>query len=883
MTAFDARYDVTLLDDNTVHLFNEGTLDHAHYVLGAHLHVADGVAGTYFAVWAPNAAAVSVVGDFNDWSRKAHPMRLHGGSGIWEIFVAGIGHGDPYKYHVVSRNERYRVDKADPYGYHCEVGPKTASKVWNLDYEWHDGAWMEQRATRRAMDGPMSIYEVHIGSWMRVPDDGDRMLTYREIAPLLADYVTRMGFTHVELMPVMEHPFYASWGYQVTGYFAATSRYGTPQDLMFLIDTLHQHGIGVILDWVPSHFPTDAAGLSYFDGTHLYEHADPRKGHQPDWGSYIFNYGRFEVQNFLRSNALFWLERYHADGLRVDAVASMLHLNFSRKDGEWIPNEHGGHENLEAIDFLRRLNESTYRAHPDTETIAEDSTAWPMVTRPVYIGGLGFGLKWDMGWMHDTLKYFAEDPVYRSYHHQKITFRMMYAFSENYVLPISHDEVVHGKGSLINKMSGDNWTKRANLRALLGYMYGQTGKKFLFMGCEFGQYREWNHDTSIDWHLLQHPAHRGLQQWVADLNVLYRDEPAMHELDNEPAGFEWVDCNDADQSIVSFLRYNRDRSRAMLVVCNFTPVPRPGFRVGVPESQRWDEVLNSDAPTYGGSGWGNLGGVETEGIPLHGRPASLTLVLPPLSVSFFRMVPLPLADVVDETEPTKDGTADLELAALVAATLEEVPDVTEVTLDVAPAVDDVPSPESTDAGAMTASVAATDASISTATATPNTQRAGKAASKEPSTARRVGRSATKGAPTSAKAHGEVPVGLARERAEKSGATPKSRPTTRKSTKKSTKKSTQKSTQRATKRTSNTAIATATKTAAEASPEASPEATAESAANPTGKASITAAGAENAGAPATSNRGAPTVRASAGSEGTESPYAPSPDDPTPGQR
>ena len=641
MTAHHARYDVTLLDDTIVHLFNEGTLDHAHHVLGAHPHVADGVEGTYFAVWAPNAASVAVVGDFNGWNRGAHVMRMRGGSGIWEIFVAGVGHGMPYKYHVVSRSDRYTVDKADPYGYHCEIGPKTASIVWNLEYEWNDAAWLEQRSKRRTMDGPMSIYEVHLGSWMRVPEEGNRMLGYREIAPRLADYVTRMGFTHVELMPVMEHPFYASWGYQVTGYFAATSRYGTPQDLMYLIDTLHQRGIGVILDWVPSHFPTDAAGLSYFDGTHLYEHADPRKGHQPDWGSYIFNYGRFEVQNFLRSNALFWLEKYHADGLRVDAVASMLTLDFSRKEGEWLPNEHGGRENLEAIDFLRRLNESVYREHPDTETIAEDSSAWPLVTRPVYIGGLGFGLKWDMGWMHDTLEYFALDPIYRSYHHQKITFRMMYAFAENYVLPISHDEVVHGKGSLINKMSGDNWTKRANLRALLGYQYGQTGKKFLFMGCEIGQFREWNHDSSIDWHLLQHAEHRGLQQWVADLNALYRDEPAMHEMDNEPGGFEWVDCNDADQSIVSFLRYNRDRTRAMLAVCNFTPVPRGSFRVGVPESERWDEVLNSDATTYGGSGWGNMGGVTTEEQPKHGRPASINIVLPPLSISFFRMVPRP--------------------------------------------------------------------------------------------------------------------------------------------------------------------------------------------------------------------------------------------------
>jgi len=635
------------LDAPSLHLFNEGTLDHAHHLLGARPHVADGVEGTYFAVWAPNATAVSVVGDFNAWSRDAHPMQLHGGSGIWETFVPGIGHGTHYKYHVVGAGGRYRVDKTDPYGYYAEVAPRTASIVWNMDYTWGDSEWMTRRAGRRAMDGAMSVYEVHLGSWMRVPEEGNRSFTYREIAPLLADYVERMGFTHVELMPVMEHPFYGSWGYQVTGYFAATSRYGTPQDLMFLIDTLHQRNIGVILDWVPSHFPTDAHGLSYFDGTHLYEHEDPRKGHQPDWGSYIFNYGRYEVQNFLRSNAVFWLETYHADGLRVDAVASMLYLDFSRKEGEWIPNRYGGRENLEAIDFLRRLNESVYREHPDTETIAEDSTAWPLVTRPVYVGGLGFGMKWDMGWMHDTLAYFALDPIHRRYHHQKITFRMMYAFSENYVLPISHDEVVHGKGSLLNKMAGDHWQKRANMRLLLGYMFGQTGKKFLFMGCEFGQTREWNHDSSLEWHLLQYPEHRGLQQWVADLNKLYTSEAAMHELDNDPQGFEWVDCNDAAQSIVSFLRLSRDRSRAVLATCNFTPVPRVGFRVGVPPSERWEEILNSDAVAYGGAGWGNFGGVATEDSPLHGREASITITLPPLSIAFFRMVP--------KAEPQADG------------------------------------------------------------------------------------------------------------------------------------------------------------------------------------------------------------------------------------
>ncbi|MEP7345418.1 MAG: 1,4-alpha-glucan branching protein GlgB, partial [Gemmatimonadaceae bacterium] len=643
----DARYDVTLLDPNMLHLFNEGTLDHAHRALGAHLHVHDGVAGTYFAVWAPNAASVSVIGDFNGWRKMRHKMHVHGHSGIHEAFIPGVGRGALYKYYVVGRTRGYRVDKADPYGIRQQQAPYTASIVWDLDYKWGDDAWTRRRAKSRALEEPMSIYEVHLGSWARIPEEGNRSLTYREMAPRLADYVTRMGFTHVELMPVMEHPFYGSWGYQITGYFAPTDRYGSPQDLMFLIDTLHQRGIGVLLDWVPSHFPKDAHGLSYFDGTHLYEHADPRMGVQPEWDSFIFNYGRHEVQNFLVSNALFWLEKYHADGLRVDAVASMLHLDHSRREGEWIPNRFGGRENLEAVDFLRRLNASVYRDHPDTVTIAEDSTAWPMVSRPVHLGGLGFGFKWDMGWMHDTLKYFALDPLFRKYDHQKVTFRMMYAFSENYVLPLSHDEVVHGKGSLINKMAGDAWQKRANLRLLFGYMYAQSGKKLLFMGGEFGQYREWNHDASLDWHLLQLPEHAALQKWVADLNALYRDQPALHELDCDQSGFEWVDCNDAEQGVVSLLRIGKDRQAIVLVVCNFTPVPRRRFRVGVPESLRWQEVLNSDAEEYGGAGWGNYGGVETEPTSLHGRPNSITLTLPPLSTLFFRMVSKPA--VVEET------------------------------------------------------------------------------------------------------------------------------------------------------------------------------------------------------------------------------------------
>ncbi len=648
-TAGDVRHDVTLLDDTVIHFFAEGTLDHAHRVLGAREHTApDGQTGTYFAVWAPNALGVSVVGDFNGWQRDRHPLRVHGGSGIWEGFIPGIGHGTPYKYHIAGPTRGYRVDKTDPYGYHAEVAPKTASIVWNMDYTWGDTEWRAQQARGNVLNKPMSIYEVHLGSWLRVPEDGNRSMTYREIAPRLAEYAVQTGFTHVELMPVMEHPFYGSWGYQICGYFAATSRYGTPQDLMFLIDTLHQAGVGVILDWVPSHFPTDAHGLSYFDGTHLYEHEDPKRGFQPDWQSYVFNYGRNEVQNFLRSNAVFWLEMFHADGLRVDAVASMLYNDFSRKEGEWIPNKYGGRENLEAVDFLRRFNEGVYRDHPHAVTIAEDSTAWPMVSRPPYLGGLGFGMKWDMGWMHDTLKYFALDPIHRTFHHQKVTFRMMYAFSENYVLAISHDEVVHGKASLIGKMAGDHWQRRANLRLLLGYQWAQSGKKLLFMGCEIGQWKEWNHDSSLDWHLLQHAEHLGIQRWITDLNTLYRTTASLHELDCEPTGFEWVDCNDAKQSVVSFLRYGKDRRDPTLVVCNFTPVPRPAYGIGVPDSERWEEVLNSDDVIYGGSGWGKRGTAVAEPVELHGRPCSISLDLPPLSILYLRPVLRPDADLIAE-------------------------------------------------------------------------------------------------------------------------------------------------------------------------------------------------------------------------------------------
>jgi 1,4-alpha-glucan branching enzyme len=629
-------FDVSLLTQDDLYLFNEGTHARLHSKLGAHPLTAEGTAGTYFAVWAPNAVQVSVMGEFNNWDKGSHGLRSKGRSGIWEGFIPGVSQGAIYKYHVISRYQGYQADKSDPLAFYSEVSPRTASIVWDLAYGWGDHEWMATRRNRNSLGAPMAIYEVHLGSWMRVPEEGHRYLTYRELAPKLADHVTRLGFTHVEFLPVMEHPFYGSWGYQCTGYYAPTSRYGTPQDLMYLIDYLHQRGIGVILDWVPSHFPTDEHGLGYFDGTHLYEHADMRQGLHPDWNSFIFNYGRNEVRSFLLSSALFWLEKYHIDGLRVDAVASMLYLDYSRKQGEWIPNQYGGRENIEAITFLRQFNEFVYKDFPDVQTFAEESTAWPMVSRPNYVGGLGFGMKWDMGWMHDTLAYMSRDPIYRPYHHNYLTFRMLYASTENFVLPLSHDEVVHGKGSLLGKMPGDEWQKFANLRLLYGYMYTQPGKKLLFMGGEFGQWREWNHDTSLDWHLCQDPAHARLQRWVEDLNQLYRREPGLYELDTHPAGFEWMDCNDTLLSVVSCLRRGRSTGDLILSVCNFTPVPRLNYRVGAPRGGFWREVLNSDAPDYGGSGYGNLGGVETAPIPCHGRPFSLNLTLPPLAVVFFK-------------------------------------------------------------------------------------------------------------------------------------------------------------------------------------------------------------------------------------------------------
>jgi 1,4-alpha-glucan branching enzyme len=630
------HYDVSLLGEQDLYLFNEGSHYRMFDKLGAHVMDPGSGLGTCFSVWAPNAREVSVIGAFNQWNPKTHVLRARGSSGIWEGFVPGVGKGTLYKFHIESHHHGHRADKTDPFGVFHEKAPRTASVVWDLDYQWNDRDWMQERVAHNALKAPISIYECHLGSWMRVPEDHNRPMTYRETAPKLAEYLNHMGFTHVEFLPVMEHPFYGSWGYQTTGYFAPTSRFGTPQDFMYLVDYLHQQGIAVLLDWVPSHFPSDGHGLAYFDGTHLFEHADSRQGFHPDWKTYIFNYGRSEVRSFLMSSAMFWLDKYHADGLRVDAVASMLYLDYSRKEGQWIPNKYGSRENLEAIDFLRRFNEETYKEHSDVQTIAEESTAWPMVSRPVYVGGLGFGMKWDMGWMHDTLKYLHEDPIHRQYHHNLLTFRMLYGFTENFVLPLSHDEVVHGKGSLLNKMPGDEWQKFANLRLLFAYMYAQPGKKLLFMGGEFGQSNEWSHDRALDWWLLQYPVHRGVQSWMRDLNHLYRNEKALHELDNDSAGFEWVDCNDAPMSVVSLLRKGKSPKDVMLVACNFTPVPREKYRVGVPTEGWWKEKLNSDGKEYAGSGIGNGGGVMAEPIEQHGRPFSIELTLPPLAAVFLK-------------------------------------------------------------------------------------------------------------------------------------------------------------------------------------------------------------------------------------------------------
>ncbi|WP_317164390.1 1,4-alpha-glucan branching protein GlgB [Pontibacter russatus] len=628
----------TRFSDFDIYLFKEGRHYTLYDKLGSHRMEHEGRQGTYFAVWAPNAEKVSVMGDFNGWSRDSHQLHLRGdSSGIWEGFVADVPTGVLYKYHIKSRYHLYHVEKSDPFAFCREEPPHTASVVSDLEYAWQDQQWLERRNSMKDKAQPYSVYELHLGSWRRKMEENNRSLTYRELADELPAYVQQMGFTHVELMPIMFHPFAGSWGYQVTGYFAPASTFGSPQDLMHLIDTLHQHDIGVILDWVPSHFPSDEHGIAYFDGTHLYEHADPRKGFHPDWNSYIFNYGRSEVRSFLISNALFWLDKYHADGLRVDAVASMLYLDYSRKEGEWIPNEHGGRENLEAISLLKDFNQAVRERFPDVKTIAEESTAWPGVTAPVEHGGLGFDMKWMMGWMHDTLDYFSKDPIYRRYHQGEITFSMMYAFSEKFMLPLSHDEVVHGKGALLQKMPGDEWQRFANLRTLYAYMYAHPGGKLLFMGADIAQSSEWNHDSSLDWHLLQYGYHHGVQEELRELNAIYKQEPALYAYSFDARGFEWVDYNDAHNSVISFLRKGENPSDTLLVVCNFTPAMHEHYRLGVPQAGQWVQVFNSDDSRYGGSNQHNNGPIQTVPEPYHGREQFITMLLPPLSVVYFKL------------------------------------------------------------------------------------------------------------------------------------------------------------------------------------------------------------------------------------------------------
>jgi 1,4-alpha-glucan branching enzyme len=621
------------LTKKDIRLFQEGKHYRIYEKLGAHLTKSGSQTGVHFAVWAPNAAYVAVMGEWNGWSKEAHPMSRFAESAVWTCFIADVRNGQSYKYFLRSQYNNFEVDKADPFAFYTELVPQTASRVWDLSgYEWKDWQWVADRAKHNASDGPMNIYEMHIGSWIRNPENPKSFYGYRDLAPKLIEYLTKMSYTHVEFLPVMEHPFYGSWGYQTIAYYAPSSRFGTPQDFMFLIDSLHQAGISVILDWVPSHFPQDGHGLTYFDGTYLYEHADPRQGVQVDWGTYIFNYGRPEVSNFLIANALFWIDQYHADALRVDAVASMLYLDYSRKEGQWVANKYGGRENLEAIDFLHHVNHSVHEQFPGTAMIAEESTSWPMVSRPIHLGGLGFDYKWNMGWMHDTLEYMALDPIHRSYHHGKMTFGIWYAWSENFILPFSHDEVVHLKKAMAAKMPGSLWQQLANLRLLYGYMTGHPGKQLLFMGSEFGQWREWNHDRGLDWDLLNYPENQALHLWVQDLNRFYRNTPALFEMDFDPKGFQWIDCNDNFRSILSFLRFGKNDGEAVAFVCNFTPVPRHNYRIGVPWKGRWEEALNSDSQFYGGSGMGNLGGVIAEAMPAHGRDFSLNLILPPLAI-----------------------------------------------------------------------------------------------------------------------------------------------------------------------------------------------------------------------------------------------------------
>ena len=627
-----------VLGELDIHLLVEGTHLRTFEKLGAHCRTIDGVDGVHFAVWAPNARRVSVVGDFNHWDGRRHPMRLRVEAGVWEIFIPGLSNGTLYKYELIGAHGNLLPLKADPYGHYAEVPPRTASVVWDLaERDWQDGDWMErQQQFRNDRHAPMSIYEVHLASWRRVPEEDNRSLSYLELADQLSEYVRDLGFTHVELLPVNEHPFSGSWGYQPVGLFAPTSRFGNPEEFRAFVERMHQNGIGVIIDWVAGHFPSDPHGLAQFDGTYLYEHEDPRLGFHKDWNTLIYNYGRREVQNFLVANALYWMEQYHIDGLRVDAVASMLYLDYSRNEGEWIPNRFGGRENLEAIDFLRRMNEVVFGEHPGVTTIAEESTAWPMVSRPVYLGGLGFGYKWNMGWMHDTLRYISKEPIHRRYHHDDLTFGLLYAFHENFVLPLSHDEVVHGKGSIFGRMPGDRWQRFANLRAYYAFMWTHPGKKLLFMGGEFAQEREWNYDGSLDWHLMDDPLHRGVHALIRDLNRLYRVEAPLHELDADPQGFAWIDCNDRDNSVLTYLRRAKQHDDIAVVACNFTPVVRQGYRVGVPHPGFYREALNTDSEWYGGGNVHNHGGHPAEEVPWHGHPYSLNLTLPPLATVVFK-------------------------------------------------------------------------------------------------------------------------------------------------------------------------------------------------------------------------------------------------------
>jgi 1,4-alpha-glucan branching enzyme len=637
---YDAYSFPPVLTDYDLYLFGEGTHYKNYEKLGSHVRTIDGVQGVHFAIWAPNAKNVGVVGDFNNWDGRRHPMRMLGSSGIWEIFIPGLDEGACYKYEIKSKYRNYRVLKTDPFSFFFEVRPKSAAIVYDIEnrHEWGDSEWLRLREQKNWLRAPISTYEVHLGSWMRRPEEGDRFLTYHELAEKLIPYVKELGFTHIELMPMTEHPFDASWGYQTLGYYAPTSRFGKPEDFMYFIDVCHQNGIGVIMDWVPAHFPKDAHGLGFFDGTCLYEHEDPRQGEHREWGTLIFNYGRNEVGNYLISNALFWLDKYHIDGLRVDAVASMIYLDYSREQGQWIPNKYGGNENLDAIEFVKKFNEVVHQYHPNVLTIAEESTSWAGVSKPTHLGGLGFSMKWNMGWMHDTLQYFSKETIHRKYHHHVLTFSMLYAFSENFVLPFSHDEVVYGKRSMLNKMPGDMWQKFANLRALFGYMFGHPGKKLIFMGSEFGQWNEWNFDKSLDWHLLQYEPHMKLKQYLADLHALYKTEAACHEVDYSWQGFEWLDSQDADNSVFSFVRKARNTDDLLVFVINLTPVPRQGYRIGVPREGFYRELLNSDSAHYWGSNMGNSGGVHTERIRSHGRDYSVNLTLPPLSCLILKPV-----------------------------------------------------------------------------------------------------------------------------------------------------------------------------------------------------------------------------------------------------